>query len=122
MKRYLLLIAVVNFLSLNVSANEIKILNANNPTVCKNITGITGAFAEGLSDKYKFSVRSVSFLRSEISDSKGDVCWIIVDTPDGKRKCIAGGAVIGTKGKYLAHPFLKKEDAEGYRYFGGNCL
>lgn len=122
MKKYFLLIAASIFFSSNVLAEDIKILEANNPSVCNKISGITGAFAEGVSDRYKISVRSVSFIRSSIADSKGSVCSIIVDTPDGTKDCSAGGAVVDAKGKYLAHPFLKKKDADGYFYVGGHCL
>jgi hypothetical protein len=118
MKKYCLLFFSAVFYSLNSYAQNIKLLDANDPVICKKISDITQAFAEGVSDKYKISVRSVSFLRT----NPGVSCYIIVDTPNGKKECLAGSAVINSSGEYLAHPFLKRKNEEGYWNIGGSCL
>ncbi len=102
-------------------SDNIELLNADAPQICGKINGITDAFAEGVSDRYKISVRSVAFLRSKMS-TDGSLCSIIVDTPEGTKDCSAGSAVVAEDGKYLAHPYSKKKDAEGYYYVGGFCL
>ena len=107
-------------LSKSKAANDLEgeILEANNAETCKKISGTTQAFVEGISGKYKISVRAVSFIRSQLS-SDGSACLVVVDTPEGITNCMAGSVVV-LSGKYLAHPLLKK-DAGGYYNMGGVC-
>ena len=121
MFKFLFVLFFTAFCSVNTFAQNVKILDANDPKVCMKITGITQGFQEGVSQRFQISLRSISFVRPKIWHEPGSNCQVVVDTPNGLSDCNAGGVVISPKGEYLAHPYRKIGSNENYSYVGGYC-
>lgn len=85
--------------------------------VCSKITGLTQGYGEALAYKYKTSALKFSLLRvDKLSDGS---CILVVDTPEGVKKCWPG-SIVQTNGKFLAHDQVKIPD--GYVSMKGSGL
>ena len=64
---------------------------------CKNISGITQAFAEAAAIKYGVSTDSIQFIRFTKN------CFFRINTPQGPRDCVPDIIVVNSAGQMLAH-------------------